>query len=411
MPDFLTRLIERRWLVAGMVLAVLAGGWGAWRWWNGPEVPVALVERSDVVQTVVASGRVESPLRVDIGSQVTGTVAAIPVAEGQSVSAGQRLITLEHSEASASVEQAQASVAQARARLRQIRELALPVALQASRQAEATLTTTQRQFARTRALQARGFVGQAQLDDAQRSLDVAQSQLRTAQLQVATSRNDGSDMLLASTALQQAEASLRVAQAKLGYTAITAPTAGTLIARNVEPGDVVQPGKVLMVLSPVGKTQLVVQIDERNLATVRLGQAALAAADAYPARRFTATVAYLNPSVDPQRGSVAVKLDVAAPPDWLRQDMTVSVDIDVARRTATLVAPTAAVRDMTGAQPWVIVVRNGRAVRQVVQTGIRGAGKVEILAGLQAGEQVLSGLLATVEDGDRVRPVAMAGIK
>jgi HlyD family secretion protein len=109
----------------------------------------------------------------------------------------------------------------------------------------------------------------------------------------------------------------------------------------------------LMVLSPVGKTQLVVQIDERNLAMVQLGQPALGAADAYPTQHFAARVAYINPSVDPARGSVVVKLDVAAPPAWLRQDMTVSVDIEVARRNATLVLPLSHLRDGAGAQPWV----------------------------------------------------------
>ncbi len=57
----------------------------------------------------------------------------------------------------------------------------------------------------------------------------------------------------------------------------------------------VQPGKVLMVLSPSGETQLVLQIDERNLAKLKLGQKALASADAYPAQRFAAELVYINP--------------------------------------------------------------------------------------------------------------------
>ena len=397
LPEF----SRRSWLLVVPLVAALV--WGGWRWLAGPVVPVVAVERSDVVQTVVASGRVETPLRVDIGSQVTGTVARIPVAEGQSVKAGQLLVALEDSEARAAVEQAVAAVAQAQAKLNQIRAVALPVAQQAQQQAEATLANVRRQHARTRDLQAKGFVGQAALDDAQRNLDIAASQLRSAQLQVETSRSDGSDTLFARTALQQAEASLHLAQARLRTTAISAPADGTLIARNVEPGDVVQPGKVLMVLSPVGKTQLVVQIDERNLAMVQLGQPALGAADAYPGRRFAARVAYLNPSVDPARGSVIVKLDVADPPAWLRQDMTVSVDIEVARRTATLVLPVSNLRDSAGAQPWVLVARDGRAVRQAVKPGARGIGKIEILSGLQAGEQVLPGLTPNIVAGDRIR--------
>ena len=73
------------------------------------------------------------------------------------------------------------------------------------------------------------------------------------------------------------------------------------------------------------------QIDERNLGKLALGQKALASADAYPDQRFAAVVSYINPGVDITRASVEVKLTVADPPDYLRQDMTVSVDIEVAR--------------------------------------------------------------------------------
>jgi len=251
-----------------------------------------------------------------------------------------------------------------------------------------------------------GFVGGAALDDARRNLDLAQAQVETARKQVETAQPAGSDAALARSALAQAQASLQAARARLQYTTIRAPAAGTLIARDVERGDVVQPGKTLMVLSPAGETQLVLQLDERNLALVRLGQAALASADAYPAERFAAAVAYINPAVDAQRGTVEVKLRVREPPAYLRDDMTVSVDIEVARRAATLTLAADVVRDAAGREAWVLAVRDGHARRQGVKLGLRGAGSVEILAGLAEGELVLSAQDATVGDGRRVRPRA-----
>lgn len=275
--------IKRKWLYAAAALvAIAAAGWAARPLLLGPEVSVATVARREVVQTVVASGRVETPLRADIGSQVTGAIAAIPVAEGQAVQAGQILIELDHAEAAAAVEQARAAVAQAEARLRQLRQLSLPVAQQALRQAAANLDTAKRQYQRSEELFARGFVGQAALDEARRSLDVADSQYASASLQARSMAEDGSDLLMARATLDQARAALRVAQSRLGYTTIRAPVAGVLIARSAERDDVVQPGKMLMVLSPHGRTQLVVQIDEKNFALVRVGLPALASADAFP---------------------------------------------------------------------------------------------------------------------------------
>ena len=156
--------------------------------------------------------------------------------------------------------------------------------------------------------------------------------MRTAELQVFTASPGGSDYVMAETQLGQAQANLETAESRLGYATISAPRDGVLITRNVERGAVVQPGKALMVLAPAGETQLVLQIDERNLGKLALGQKALASADAYPDQRFAAVVSYINPGIDITRASVEVKLTVADPPDYLRQDMTVSVDIEVAAK-------------------------------------------------------------------------------
>jgi HlyD family secretion protein len=388
-----------RWLALALALAALL--YGAILAALGPSVPVHVISRGTLVQTIVASGRVETPLRIDIGSQITAAVAAIPVAEGQSVKAGQLLIAFNDSEAQAALEQARAAVAQARARLTQIGALALPLAQQALRQSEVNLENMRRQHARARQLQARGFLGQAQFDEAERNLALADSARAAALLQVETNLARGSDRLVAQAALDLALANGRIAQARLDYAQIRAPLAGTLIARNVERGDVVQPGKVLMVLSPLGPTQLVVQIDEKNLGLLRLGQSAIGSADAYPERHFNAELAYVNPAIDPQRGSVAVKFNVIDAPAYLRQDMTVSVDIEVARRIDALALPLDAVRDAAGAAPWVMKVSAGRAVQQRVVLGLRGAGKVEIVRGVNAGDAIIAA--AAVAPGRRVR--------
>jgi len=397
---------RRHWLRWFLLLAVAAlAAFALAGFVRGPKVAVYQAVRSDLVQTIVASGKVTTPQRVEVGSQVTGRVAAIPVAEGQAVRAGQTLIVLDDAEARAALDQAVSAVRQAEARLRQLREVGLPEAEQTLRQAEATALQITNQHARIKKLYADGFVGKAQMDDAQRNLEVAQSQSRAAQLQVQTNRSDGSDYQLAQTALLQAQANLKLAQARRDYTLIKAPADGTLISRNVEPGSVVQPGKMLMGLAPVGETQLVVQIDEKNLAYLKLGQPALVSADAYPGERFKAELIYINPAVDALRGSVEVKLRAPAPPAYLRQDMTVSVEIEVARRAKTVVLPSDALRDAASNKPWVMTVQDGRTKQQQVRIGIRSDGKVEILQGLQPGALVIPAGSGSIKEGQRIRTV------
>jgi HlyD family secretion protein len=362
--------------------------------------------RGDLVQTVVASGRIITPQRLSVGSVVTEHVVRIPVKEGQKVRKGDVLIELNDKDERAALEQAKASVAQGEAKLRQLREVGLPAAEQTLVQAQATAQQARAQFERMKTLRDRGFVVQSQLDDAQRAVDIAESQLRAARLQVETNKPTGSDFAMAQTALDQARANLLAAQVKLDQTVIKAPVDGTLIARNVEVGDVVQPGKDLMTLAPAGETQVDVMIDERQLSRLALGQKALGSADAFPNQRFAAELVYINPAVDPLRGSVEVKLKVPDPPAYLVQDMTASVDIEVARKADTVHVPTDSVRDVNGAQPWVLAIRGFRAVRQPVKLGLRGDSRIEILEGVEAGDELIPATNALVKAGQRVRAVA-----
>lgn len=393
-----------KWSLATLFVLAVALALALARWLVGPEVVVYPVVRGDLVKTVVASGHVETPYRVDIGSQITGTVEDVLVDEGQTVKQGQPLIALEPTELKAAMVEAQGAVAQADARMRQIRELTLPAAQEALKQARATLVNAEAAFQRADQLSRTGFGTQATLDAATKDLDVAHTQVRTAELEVYTSQPDGSDYVMAQTQLGQAQANLATAQARLAYATIRSPRDGVLITRNVERGAVVQPGNALLVLAPAGNIQLVLQIDEKNLGLLEMGQAAIASADAYPNQRFDAEVSYINPSVDIARASLEVKLTVTKPPTYLRQDMTVSVDISVDKRTSTLIVPARVVHDPTSASPWVLVVRNGRPSEQAVRTGLRASDQVEILDGLSQGDLVVP-VAAGVRAGQRIRPV------
>ncbi len=400
-PGFLRR---HSWKLLATVALVVLASVALPRALFGPLVAVAPAMQRDFVQSVVASGRVQTPHRVDVGSQITGTVAQVPVAEGQSVRTGEVLIELDATELRAAVQQAATAVAQAQAKLRQLHEVQAPVAEQNVRQAQATLEHAQAQQRRNEELFEKGFVGQAALDESRKNVALADAQRRSAQRQLDSVLAGGSDTALAETALAQARANADAALARLSYATIAAPVAGTLIGRNVERGDVVQPGKVLMTLSPAGDTQLVVQIDEKNLALLEAGQRAIASADAYPVQRFDATLSYINPGVNAQTGAVEVKLDVADPPPELRQDMTVSVDIEVARRENALLVPAEAVRDPESRSPWVLLVADGRAQRRPVRIGLRSRGFAEVLEGLAAGDLVVPAATPGIAPGMRVRP-------
>jgi HlyD family secretion protein len=99
-----------------------------------------------------------------------------------------------------------------------------------------------------------------------------------------------------------------------------------------------------------------------------------------------------------------VKLDVREPPAYLLQDMTVSVDVEVARLARVLTMPTEALRE----GDWVLVARDGHARKQAVKVGARGSGRVEVAQGLAEGDLVLPSTAANVGDGKPIRAKARA---
>ena len=395
-------LLKYRWkILAALIAAVLLLIFAA-RWWRGPEVLFDKVVRRDFVQSVVATGHVETPHRVDVGVQITGTVIRIPVSEGQNVKLGDVLIELDPAELRASEQQAGIAVSQAQRRVRQLREVQAPVAEQALRQAQANLNNAQTILRRNENLFQKGFISAAALDDFRKAVELADAQMQSTRKQLATTQPNGSDYALAEGAVSEAGASAKAASARARYTVVRAAIDGTLIGRNVEVGDVVQAGKVLMTLSPAGSTQLIVEIDEKNLRLLALGQNALVAADAYPQQRFAAQLVYINPGVNAQTGAVNVKFDVAKPPAVLRQDMTVSVDTEVARRPNALLVPVSAVHDVEGAAPWVLIEKNGHLARRPLHLGLRNGGFAEVIEGLNEGDLLLPATV-TLTAGARVR--------
>ena len=298
----LSSLWAHRWFMLAALVLTSLGGWQAARALLGPAVVADRVTRGAIVETVVATGNVLTPYRANIGSQITGTVTDVLVEEGQHVVKGQPLIALDDTELNAAKVQAEGALAEAEARMRQLRDFTLPTARENRwRRCRRTWSTRKRpSIGRTRSSEAARRRRPRSTTHERRSTSRGR-QLNAAQLAVYTASPGGSDYVMAETQLRQAVANLDTAKARLGYATIVAPRDGVLIARNVERGYVVQPGTALLVLAPAGQTQLELQIDERNLGKLALGQKALASADAYPDKRFEAVVSYINPGVDINR--------------------------------------------------------------------------------------------------------------
>lgn len=376
----------RRWLPILLALVLLLL-WFAWRQWQGPEVPAYQLEQRPLVQRVVASGEVDSQSLAQVGSEITGVVKARHVREGDAVRAGDLLIELHD-------EEQQARLREAEAALRQLVQSQRPQTEAALREAQTNLAQASRERERREALVARQLLPAEQGEQARQAEISARSALQRAQAAAAAAAPGGSDEQL----LQQR---LAAARAALERTLIRARFDGVVQVRAVEPGDVVQPGKALLQIARADSREILVPLDEKELGPVAVGQPALIIADAYPTEVLEGRVSFIAPAVDTNRGTIDVHLELLESADFLRQGMTVSVDIRTASRDQALVIPNDALFNRRGDRAEVLRLAGGRLAERVpVRLGLRGTGLTEVVEGVGAGDVLLTDEQA---EGRRVR--------
>ena len=386
------------------IAVVAAAATLTWLSFRGPLVTAIEVRNAPLVRSLQFSARVASLSRVDVGSTITARVDKVLVGDGAVVRQGDVLVQLESSELRAALSQAQASASQAQARLAGLRSTGRSSAQAAVMQTDATLRAARAELARSQQLVAQGFISASRLDDVQRALDVARAQQASAQAQALANADAGTDVVQAQAQLDQARAAVATAQARLTQTQVTAPANARVLTRQVEPGQIVQPGKALLSLALAGPVQLVAQVDERFLEQLRVGQNTSVVADAFTDQRFTAQVLSIAPAVDAQRGAVEVKFSLSkAPPAFLREDMTLSVEVETARRGSALVLPLTALRSQTGSASATVFIAQGDHIRaRPVRLGLRTLDAAEVLEGLAPGDVVLLAGQAG-KPGQRVR--------
>ncbi len=382
-------------------IACLAIGVSAWMISRPAAVRIVALTESPLAQSLVFSGRVASLVRVELGATVTGRVAEVLVRENDRVQAGQLLARLDADELSAQADQSQASLLLARARVASQHDLAQPTSQATLAQASANLAAARQEAQRSRDLFARGFVAQARIDETERAVQVAQAQVDAARAAAKVNAGGGNEVLQARLRVREAEAAAALAQARLRQTRIAAPAPGRIVLRSVDPGQIVQPGKVLFQFAADGSTQLIAQADEKFLGLLARGQSAQVVVDAFPAQPFEATVASIAPGIDAQRGTVEVKFAVANAPSFLREDMTLSLQVQVGRKERALTLPAGAVLG-AGSDGRVRTIVEGRVAELPVQVGLRTLERVEIVSGLAREASVLAEPLAA-EPGSRVR--------
>jgi len=410
---------------------------------TGLSVAAEALRNRDLEAIVSASGKVQPKRQVNVSANTTGRVTRVAVEEGERVKAGQFLLEIDPKQLEGQLQRGEASVAAAQSALQSARA--------AVEQGRANLDLARQNLKRQEDLWKEGLTTRENLERAQNDVTVREVELRSRQQDIETNE----------ARIRQEQASLSTTRYNLNQIIITAPMDGLVTRRSIEEGETAvlgtmnNAGSVLLTIADMSVIEAEVEVDETEIPTVAVGQEARVTIDAVPDRTFHGRVTEIgnspvqtNTQNTGQRQAttfkVVITLDEQVPD--IRPGFTCTAEITTAKRQDVVAVPIQAltVREMlyndkgemvretptrrrrgssvelpavsASNEPppghsrketeGVFVIRDGRAIFVPVKIGIAGEQYFEVLEGLNAGDQVITGPFSSVRelsDGETVR--------
>ncbi|MBI5848671.1 MAG: efflux RND transporter periplasmic adaptor subunit [Nitrospirae bacterium] len=364
------------------VVAVLAAAGFFWRnsKGNGVKFRTEKVTKGDIVQSITASGTVNAVTTVLVGTQVSGTIKDIFVDFNSVVKKGQLIAQIDPAIFDAQVAQARANVLSAKANVEK---------------AVVALADAKRTFNRQKELFAKNLISRSDVDTAETAHDTAGTQVSAAKAQ-----------------LSQTEAALRIAETNLRYSRIESPVNGTVVSRNVDPGQTVaasfQTPTLFTIAQDLTKMQVDSSVAEADIGKIQVGQPVEFSVDAYPDSPFQGTVSAIRNAPITVQNVVTydVVVKVENPELKLKPGMTANVSIIVSSKKDVLRVSNTALRfrppsdkkdapAKKGKGIGVWVLENEKLKRIAITTGINDGTYTELLSGeIAEGQEIIVESLA-----------------
>ena len=377
-------------LVAGIVIGGMAMRRGGA---EALEVQTAKVDRQKIVQKVSATGKIQPNVQVKVSADVSAKITKLAVAEGQWVEKGTFLVELDRARYLAAVESAEANVRAAQSNAKLVRE---------------NMERTEKEFQRSKELLDQDLESAATFEDKESAYQVEVARHESTLFQV-----------------EQAEAALKQTRDDLSKTTIYAPMSGTISDLRKEQGEIAIGSQfqedVILIIADLSEMETQVNVDENDIISIAIGQHADIEVDALLDQVLTGVVAEIASSANiagagssDQKTEFEIKISIVDPPNTLRPGMTAGAELFTKTNENALSVPiqSVAVRtvdqlvmagenradaekrytaDRDGFVEIVFCIEDGRAIAKQVKTGIQSDELIEILEGLEEGEEVVTG--------------------
>ncbi len=359
--------------------------------------PVTLTPVDDYYE---ATGTIRSKTSSEISSRVMGSIIALHVREGDRVRRGQTLIEIDNRDAMTQISKARAGLIEAQDALEEI-ERSARAAESAVAAAEANKRLAEATYNRYKTLAERRSVSRQEFDEAQAKHEVARAERERADrlLQMVAARKQQ-----ALARIDQARADIAGAQLLAGYARITSPINGIVTARQTDIGQIAAPGAPLLTIEDDACYRLEASVEESQIKLTKIGDPVFVSIQALGDTELAGSVAEIVPAADVASRSFTLKIDLPVEGDksGLRSGMFGRARFSRGQKPS-ITLPLSAV-SVRGQLTSVYVVDGGGIARlRLIKTGKAYGDRVEVLSGLNEGEQIITSGAEQVSDGSRAR--------
>jgi membrane fusion protein, multidrug efflux system len=362
-----------------------------------PNVTTSRVGRTTLVDTYEATGTVNAKATTQVSANLLGRIISISVSEGDKVKKGQVLVEIDKRGMEAQLEKAAAGLREAQASLVEW-ENSIGGMDAAVKTAEANERLADVTFARFKELHRRKSVSGQEYDDAKSKFDAAASELDRAKAGARTNISKKGQIL---ARIDQAKAEVANSKVYKSYSRVVSPVSGVIVKKFAEPGSTASPGVPLLSIEDDSQYRLEAAVAESHSRSVHLGDRVSVRIDTIGPDEVEGKVVEILPTTEAESRSYTVKIELPPHP-YLKTGLHGIARFEISQREIIAIPKTAIVRrgQLTGI---FIVASDGTARFRLVTTGRMSQGMVEILSGVNEGDEFVSSDPGRLNDGIKVR--------
>ncbi len=375
-----------------------------------PSPPIVSGLKLEIVQSIAvddyyeAVGTVRAKSTSIIAARVMGNITAIHVREGDRVRAGQTLIEIENRGARIQLQKTQAGVRESLNSLDEVERgiRAAESALAAARANESLASAT---FKRYQMLFKRQSVSPQEFDEVSARYEVANAERERADRMLQVARAKEGQMR---ARLEQAKADVANAQVYASYSRISSPINGVVVSKHIDVGSMSTPGTPLLAIENDSNYQLETSVGESQLGNIKLHDQPVVFLGVLGTRELRGSVEQIVPASDPASRSYVVKISISTDPSPLVKSGIYGKARFVVGQRNVVTIPQKAITQRGQITSVFVVDESGIARMRLVKTGRSVGDRVEVLSGLNQGEQIVSEVINSLKDGSAVRAATKA---